>query len=505
MKNYLYLIVLFFPASLFAFSGKGTGTEEDPYQITNVQQLQEMKDDLEANYILMNDIDASETRNWNIADHDDNPATPDSAMGFEPVGKFRGYLDGKGSEITSLYINRPVETEVGLFGSCLLVNNVIKNIKMDAHYIVGQDKVGSLCGYIEHGVTLKIENCVSYGKVIGRNYIGGLIGTMYTEGMGVFGGIKNSYTSGAVRGNDYVGGFAGFCYAERCASDCEVIASGEYKGGFAGVCVASGCYATGDVFGSNLTGGFAGSINNCYECFSTGNVNGNNEVGGFCGSIYSVVSDCYATGDVNGQNNVGGFCGSLDYVNPEHWIRMIEKCYSKGSVSGDNDVGGFCGFNEREVVSSFWDTQTSGISASAGGEGKTTAEMMTQSTYEGWDFEEVWCLVEGKTYPHLRAIEDCDNLVSVKHISQNNEISIHPNPFNQLAIINYELRIGGYASLELYDMLGNKVATLVDGYKEEGEHNYELRMTDYDLHVGMYMLRMMSGAGVITENLIHIR
>ena len=49
----------------------------------------------------MNDIDASETREWNIGDHDGNPETPDSAMGFEPVGKrgngFKGGFDGKGN------------------------------------------------------------------------------------------------------------------------------------------------------------------------------------------------------------------------------------------------------------------------------------------------------------------------------------------------------------------------------------------------------------------------
>ena len=60
------LIMLFLieaPAS--AFSGSGAGTVADPYQITNATQLQEMKDNLTAHYALMNDIDCSDTENWN--------------------------------------------------------------------------------------------------------------------------------------------------------------------------------------------------------------------------------------------------------------------------------------------------------------------------------------------------------------------------------------------------------------------------------------------------------
>jgi hypothetical protein len=38
------------------FSGTGSGTESDPYIITNVDQFQEMNDDLTAWYALGNDI-----------------------------------------------------------------------------------------------------------------------------------------------------------------------------------------------------------------------------------------------------------------------------------------------------------------------------------------------------------------------------------------------------------------------------------------------------------------
>jgi hypothetical protein len=72
MKNLLAILSVYLVVSqtLLAFSGIGAGKEEDPYQITTVEQLQEMNDDLDAHYILMNDIDASDTENWNVGDHD---------------------------------------------------------------------------------------------------------------------------------------------------------------------------------------------------------------------------------------------------------------------------------------------------------------------------------------------------------------------------------------------------------------------------------------------------
>jgi len=36
----------------------GNGTSGDPYEISNVSELQAMEDDLDANYVLVSDIDA---------------------------------------------------------------------------------------------------------------------------------------------------------------------------------------------------------------------------------------------------------------------------------------------------------------------------------------------------------------------------------------------------------------------------------------------------------------
>lgn len=56
------------------------------------------------------------------------------------------------------------------------------------------------------------------------------------------------------------------------------------------------------------------------------------------------------------------------------------------------------------MTASFWDVETSDCNTSAGGTGKTTAEMQTISTFTdaGWDFVEIWGIGENQTYPFLR-------------------------------------------------------------------------------------------------------
>lgn len=92
----------------------GNGSEDSPYNISNVDQLQNMN---KAEYLnnnsvyfqLISDIDASDTINWN------------NGEGFVPIGvwnnQFTGIFDGNGYEITGLYINKPSTQRVGLFGS----------------------------------------------------------------------------------------------------------------------------------------------------------------------------------------------------------------------------------------------------------------------------------------------------------------------------------------------------------------------------------------------------
>jgi len=137
-------------------------------------------------------------------------------------------------------------------------------------------------------------------------------------------------------------------------------------------------------------------------------VTGEGSVGGLVGYHVGIVSNSYFSGNVTGDEYVGGLLG----VN----TGTVSNCYSTGSVTGDGYVGGLVGMNfeSRGTVSdSFWDTETSGQATSAGGMGKSTAEMKDIATFSGagWNITTVapgetnpayiWNIIDNVTYPFL--------------------------------------------------------------------------------------------------------
>jgi hypothetical protein len=151
---------------------------------------------------------------------------------------------------------------------------------------------------------------------------------------------------------------------------------------------------------------WSGTISNSYASVS---VNGKDSVGGLLGENRgSTVTQCYSTGAVIASGQYA-YVGEL--VGYNSW-GGVTQCYSTGAVSGKGFVGGLVGFGlDSGVTGCFWDTQTSGQTTSAGGTGKTTAEMQTAKTFldAGWDFvgetangtEDIWWILEGQDYPRL--------------------------------------------------------------------------------------------------------
>jgi len=142
-----------------------------------------------------------------------------------------------------------------------------------------------------------------------------------------------------------------------------------------------GDYSVGGVVGYSKSG-------NIISCYCTGSVIGNNCIGGLAGS-----SDWYSKSSVFGNDYVGGLTGTNGGI--------IDSCFSTGLVSGNSYVGGLVGRNYSGIIASFWDTESSGQTASGGGHGLTTAQMKDDYFYSifGWSGN-VWTLPEND-YPHL--------------------------------------------------------------------------------------------------------
>lgn len=330
------------------YSG-GSGDPGDPYQIANVSDLLTLAND--ANdynkcFIMTADINLDPylpgnkvfTKAIIAAD------TNDSESGFQGTA-FLGTFDGNDYKISNLTISASTRDYIGLFGY-VGSSGQIRNLGVENVNVTGNSYVGGLCGR-NYG---SINNCYSTGFVSGYSRVGGLIGVGYR--------IRNSFSKCTVSGQTYVGGFCGDS------------GGGIYR-----------CYATGTVLGSD----------NAFR------------IGGFCGVNVGTVSNCYAKGDVSAgddSSNIGGFCGENTST-----VTIIN-CYSTGTVTvgaSSSDIGGLCGDNTYgTVTTSYWDMDTSGLTSSNGGTGKTTTEMQTQSTFTGWDFNDVWAICETTNYPKLQ-------------------------------------------------------------------------------------------------------
>ncbi len=341
------------------FSGQGTGIIGDPYLVANCVQLQEVSNNLSAYYELANDIDCSDTENWN------------GGKGFDPIGDvnnaFTGTFDGEGYEISNMTIDRADDTfgqglddesYVGIFAYAL--NATIKNIDVVSSKVKGHIYVGGIVGY-EADSTLEnltfnigtTDNDCDPGHCVWARFGefgGGIVG--YMNG----GTITNVATAGPVKGSGIlIGGIVGHMENATLtdATSSSNIDGGEYLGGIVGRAMGStitDAHATGNVLvveeqTSGKQGGFGGGLVGIADgvdisnSSATGTVIGLGNIGGFVGSIFnSEISTSFATGEVTASSSPsGGFagfsgCGSSFY-----------QVYATGNVNGNGYAGGFSG------------------------------------------------------------------------------------------------------------------------------------------------------------------
>ncbi|MEX0686040.1 MAG: GLUG motif-containing protein [Balneolales bacterium] len=509
------------------FAG-GTGTEESPYQVATLDQLDEVRRIPDAFFIQISDIEASETENW------------DDGKGFNPIGSdtvdFSGNYNGDGYLITNLTINRRDENHVGLFrrNSGAINNVALENVNVAGGIATGalvgsngykgiisqsyssgrisgnEYNVGGLAGSNADG---SIDNSYSTAKVSGVTYrIGGLVG----NNLGL---ITNSHATGSITGSRQVGGLAGsnggeirFCYATGA-----VKGSGDNIGGLVGYnrefnrdARISYSYATGYVSGADKAGGLVGySAGRIQTSYATGNVTGRNMAGGLVGQNddYSRIFDSFSMGDVTGTEMVGGLVGYISVG--QGTVRMS---YSISKVSGEKDTGGLIGFNEGIVHPSYWNTEIAGQEHGVGRGnvegvfGLQTVEMRNSGTFQDWDFQDIWAIDEGESFPYIRDLgkyatsvrENQKQFIQEFRLNQN-----YPNPFNPKTVISYDLPLSNKVKLDVFDVLGRHVATLVDGPVSAGRH--EVHFDASTLASGVYIYRIHAGDVVQTRQMMLIK
>lgn len=232
--------------------------------VYTIADLYNIRDDLSANYILMNDIDLTEaTAEGGDWDFDGRGWDPIGSDNVYANGEFTGEFDGNGYSIIGMRISvfaskLPSGTQdslyVGLFAK---TTGYIHDLEMKNVYIYiynnnASDKwyAGAISGYN----TGEILNCSSSGK-IDAPYI-----------------------------DDYIGGITGY-----------------NKGNI------NECFNTAEVIEGKRAGGISGyNAGNIINCYNTGTITSNSSsyheesAGGITGYNIGMIENCYNLGTIKG-------------------------------------------------------------------------------------------------------------------------------------------------------------------------------------------------------------
>ena len=125
---------------------------------------------------------------------------------------------------------------------------------------------------------------------------------------------------------------------------------------------------------------------------------------------------------------------------------------------------------------------------------------------DGWD------VVEASNGPrsitvdigwYLNADKDGANIPDVFALHQN-----YPNPFNPVTTIRYDVPEQAHVTMEIYNILGQKVAMVVDGIHQPGFHAVRwngVNMYGNPLSSGMYFYHIQAGNFRSVKKLILVK
>jgi hypothetical protein len=330
----------------------GTGTQDDPYQISKIEHLDYVRDHLDKHYILMNDLDFTSLDDYLSSD---NMTVWMTGSGWVPIGdnsnKFSGTFNANGHVIKGLYIDRD-ENFQGLFGytgaECHITNGKLESVS-----VKGRQCTGALAGFNNGNIT----NFSVQGEVSGRGYVGGLVGQNT-------GNILRSSMVGTVIGElRSIGGLVGYTCGGNIGES----------------------YALVTVEGIGSVGGLVGKHERTttHNSYALGKIDADNfNAGGLIGvEFHGIISNCYAVGEVTASIPSFGY-------------------WTAGGLIGDCDA-------DPEVVNSYYDSTVAINTDTDRGEPKITADMKSMETFKEWNFtgeDAIWDIVNTPThysYPYL--------------------------------------------------------------------------------------------------------
>lgn len=309
----------------FGFDAEAPTLDNGVYQISTFNHLRWISENSSswgADFIQTADIDAAVTAE----------SCYNSGEGWSPIGnistKFTGTYDGDGHTISNLFINRPNEQRIALFGetngaTIEHLGLVDPDITVTGTGSFGQgSNVGSLVGLADNGTT--ISECFATGGIVnaGGSGIGGLIGQLLSSS------LNNSYAIVAVEGGDadinYSGGLVGV-NSSSTITNCYAAGSVVFKQ-YSGITISRG-----------LTQGSSGITNSFYDSDATGQTTG----GGTAQTTVEMQQQATFTDwdfqceTENGTDDFWGIDEGNDYPRLS-WEGIVQLCKSWiGSIDTD--------------------------------------------------------------------------------------------------------------------------------------------------------------------------
>lgn len=344
VKTFRFFIVLIFLiafsniSAAADFSGNGAGTERDPFQITTLSQLDEVRYHLSANYILMNDLD------FNDFSGDWTPLGFSSDSYNEDFESFTGVFDGNNKTIRNLTINQTGE-EIGLF-SCIESEGMVLNLNIENAKINGDRNVGTIAGLIRFSGS--IINChVINSTVTASDYCGVLTGNSLDAFIDSCSVIDSSViSSGAfsilgVTSYGHSGGLVSKNSAgiiRNCVIENTTIQSQSLAGGISSV-NEGGIIENSSVIQCSIKS--EASLADGYGC--CGGIAGLNTFGGLI--VNSSVVNSSVTLESSSMNKSFG-SGAGGIAGQSSWEGKITDCQASGEVKSNmvgSDTGGIAG------------------------------------------------------------------------------------------------------------------------------------------------------------------
>jgi len=364
----------------------GSGTAEDPYQITSAEDLQNISNAQGGYFKQMNDI---ELTSWIEKNSPETGWVPINADGQQSSICCTNY-DGNNKKITGLWIDS--DKDVALFYRGLQnIENLTVEIASNTAVKTTGDYVAAICASEVTSAT----NVHVTGNIVGNA------------------SSKNNWASGL------------FSVVKACAN-CTY--SGTISGYFvSGIAKRSGnttnCATTGTFTGQNVGGiiyedySYNHTVENCY---SNAQISGTAIAGGIVGVGNSFPSmsirNCYFSGalsaPVSSYSQYNGIAGRVD---PQSTGLLVYNCVAISSEPTEANAGKIIswsklGYSETE------DDDCVIIPDASHNKVLSLAEVKSASTYSGlgWDMSNVWAVSEGSSYPYLKNL--ARNFVEIEQV-----------------------------------------------------------------------------------------